>query len=73
MAAGVNETPAVLTALLTAGADLTARDEDGWTPLHWAARYTKTPAVLVVLLAAGADLTARTERGKTPLHGGGME
>jgi len=42
-------------------------DEDGWTPLHEAARggYTK---VIEVLLLRGADVNARNEDGQTPLH-----
>ena len=66
MAAAFNKTPAVITALVTAVADPTARDEDGWTPLHWAARYTNTPAVITALLGAGADPTARNKAGQLP-------
>ena len=45
----------------------TARDKEGWTPLHWAA-LTETPAVITTLVAAGAALMARDENGLTPLH-----
>ena len=61
-------TPVRVRACLAAGADLKARDENGLTPLHWAARSTKTPAVLTTLVAAGADLTARDKFSLTPLH-----
>ena len=47
-----------------------ARD-DGYTPLHFAARYNKDPAVVHALLAHGADLHAKTKTGAggiTPLH-----
>ena len=45
-----------VTSCLSAGADVNARDESGWTPLHRAATYNDNPAVLEVLLAAGADV-----------------
>ena len=45
-----------------------ARDEDGYTPLHWAARSSKIPSVVAALLDAGADLKARGKFGWTPLH-----
>ncbi|MCY4541756.1 MAG: ankyrin repeat domain-containing protein, partial [Rhodobacteraceae bacterium] len=53
---------------LDAGADLDARDEKGWAPLHHAAAVSEAPAVLQVLLDAGADLNARDEDSWTPLH-----
>ena len=57
--------PAVLTALVAAGADLTAQDEDGLTPLHDAAS-NGNPAVLSALVAAGADPTAQDKAGQLP-------
>ena len=53
---------------LDAGVDPNARAEDGWTPLHRAARDSESPAVVQVLLDAGADLNAQAEDGWTPLH-----
>jgi ankyrin repeat protein len=53
--------------LLAAGADVMARNEYGYTPLHYAALYG-TPAIIQALLAAGADVMARNELGWTPLH-----
>ena len=54
--------------LLESGADVDARDKNGWTPLHWAVRYIQEPEVLRVLIQAGADVDARDGRGATPLH-----
>ena len=42
-----------------------ARDEDGWTPLHWAAFFNSNPQVVLVLLDLGADPKARTSGGDT--------
>jgi hypothetical protein len=52
---------------LDAGADITARDKDGYTPLRWAALFG-TAEIVQLLITAGADITARTEGGATPLH-----
>ena len=41
-------------ALLAAGAELEARDDEGWRPLHRAAAGAENPAVIDTLLAAGA-------------------
>ena len=54
--------------LLTAGAELEARDEDGVTPLHEAAQFNANPAVIQALIDAGADPKARDQWGFTPLH-----
>lgn len=40
--------------LLAAGADVSARDDGGYTPLHWAVMYA-TPNSVQMLLDAGAD------------------
>jgi ankyrin repeat protein len=53
--------------LLGAGADPRARDANGDTPLHDAAKGGNL-AVARLLLANGADVHARNEYGSTPLH-----
>ena len=53
---------AVARALLDAGADVNARQQGGWTPLHGAAQNGAT-ATVDRLLAAGADRTARNDDG----------
>ena len=49
---------------LTAGADPGARDENGTTPLHWAAA-SGDAAAIGALLDAGADASARDKSGET--------
>ena len=56
-------------ACLKAGANPEARDEQGRTPLHAAAKFSTDPAVIVTLRKAGADPEARIgQLGVTPLH-----
>jgi len=42
------------------------QDNDGWTPLHYAAKKCHVD-VARVLLDHGADLTIRDNKGRTPL------
>ena len=58
--------PEAVRALLEAGADPNARDEDGDTALHDAARYGKTPEKLEALLEGGSDPASRNNAGKLP-------
>ena len=52
--------------LISAGADVNAKNNDGDTPLHFAASrdYKKVQ----MLLSAGADVNAKDKNGDTPLH-----
>ena len=63
----ITATEADVQAALDGGADVMARDNNTYTPLHRAAEYNTT-ATIQALLAAGADLMARTTTGRTPLH-----
>lgn len=49
------------------GIDVNARDQEGWTPLHWACRnrYVET---IKNLKDRGAALSSRTNNGWTPWH-----
>ena len=51
---------------LTVGTDVNAKDESGWTPLHWAASkvHNKTTKLLI---NEGADVNALNNHGLSPL------
>jgi cytohesin len=65
----------VVQAHLDAGANVNAKNEDGWTPLHFAAQYSHKE-IVELLIANGADVKAMGESspvfswqgGFTPLH-----
>ena len=57
--------PAILQALLSAGAEVDARDQLGWSALHIAA--SRDAAAVTTLLRAGAAVDARGHHGETPL------
>ncbi|WP_129136945.1 ankyrin repeat domain-containing protein [Luteimonas sp. YGD11-2] len=58
--------PEAVMTLLANGADPRARDHEGNTPLHHAARSTD-PGVAALLRDAAAELDARNDEGLTPL------
>ena len=63
--------PSVITALIEGGANPDARNEDGDTPLHFAAKNPNPSvitAVITALIEGGADPAARNEDSDTPLH-----
>ena len=47
--------------------DVNAKNEDGQTPLHFAARRGHTETVKY-LVEKGADVNAKNKYGQTPLH-----
>ncbi|KAE8440733.1 hypothetical protein EG329_006628 [Mollisiaceae sp. DMI_Dod_QoI] len=47
---------------------INAKDDDGWTPLHWACRYWNSEVVVDLLLRCGADVEAKTNDGWRPWH-----
>jgi ankyrin repeat protein len=53
--------------LLSAGADITATDHQGWTALHHACQPSGGPGAIRALLAAGADPDTHDARGLTPM------
>ena len=53
--------------LLKYGADLSCRDEKGWTLLHYAIREGNTQ-MLDLFLSKGMDINAKDKYGYTPLH-----
>jgi len=52
---------------IAAGADLDAKMQGGYTPLHLAAIYDHKE-IAEILIAEGADVNAKNKRDMTPLH-----
>ena len=59
--------PETVGVLLSHGADVDGKDEDGFTALHFAARADASKAV-EILLKHGADSDAKNDSGVTPLR-----
>jgi hypothetical protein len=53
--------------LIDKGADIEAKDREGWTPLHWAAQRGHIEVVRL-LCDHGADIEACGKNGNRPLH-----
>ena len=49
--------------LITAGAPVNPRDQDGWTPI-----FQASEAMVPILIGAGADIRVRDRDGNLPLH-----
>jgi len=69
--------PEIVRLLAARGADMNARDKDGWTPLHWAvesdidaaqqeARRASELPTVKTLIELGADTTVKAMDGSTP-------
>ncbi|KAI9468903.1 MAG: ankyrin repeat-containing domain protein [Benjaminiella poitrasii] len=60
----------LMSLLLDHGANPNARDGDGWTPLHYVARFAEDrTGLMTLLLERGADSNVTDAHGKTPLFG----
>ncbi|MCL1875473.1 MAG: ankyrin repeat domain-containing protein [Synergistaceae bacterium] len=60
-------TPEIVSLLLASGADVNAKNDDGYTPLMYAAMKNQTPEVSHLLIQAGAGVNAKNNCGYTPL------
>jgi ankyrin repeat protein len=57
----------IIESLLQNGALVSARDSDGMTPLHIAAKYNNIVGA-TILIKAGSKIIPRDDKGKTPLY-----
>ena len=70
--ASKNSTVAGISTFLDAGADVRARNDDGWTPLHHAALSGRFD-IVSTLLDAGADAHAVDNSNRVPLDFAALE
>ncbi len=54
--------------LIAAGADVNTADNDGWSPLHYAAHLGHSECVKLLLAAPGIDVNKANMYGETPLY-----
>ena len=52
--------------LIARGADVNARDDENWTPLHFAARED-SPEIVRLLIDTGADIDVLNDTGQAPI------
>ena len=62
-AAMFSSTPEIVQLLLEHGAEIDARDNNGWTPLMLAAGFSSTPEIVQLLLDQGGDALAKDSDG----------
>jgi ankyrin repeat protein len=68
------ETASILQLLIDRGANITARNDGGYTAIHWvvdrdkAEHTSETDKMVRLLIDAGAEVNARTTTDITPLH-----
>jgi ankyrin repeat protein len=62
-----NGTAAKIEDAVAGGADVNARDANGWTPLMYAARYNSRADAVSALIAGGADVSAAANDGNSAL------
>ncbi len=61
-----------INALLASGANINAKNFEGWTPLHMAVMKNSRD-IVELLISKGADVNAKGSRGLTPLHGAAIK
>ena len=66
--AAFNGWESAIQGLLNAGVHVNAADNEGWTPLHWAADKGHEACVARLLDAPEVNVNAKGEYGWTPLH-----
>lgn len=54
--------------LIYSKADVNAKDNDGWTPLMFAARFSASPKMIKLLIKNGADIKQKNNYGVTSLR-----
>ena len=59
-------TPQSVQGVIDKGADLNAQDNNGLTPLMYAAQKNQNPEMITALLNAGSDINARDKTGLRP-------
>lgn len=67
-ASRANPNAGLLSDLLQCGANVNAKDANGWCPLHVASYYGQEDVVDVLTRAPGVEVDARNKHGETALH-----